>query len=89
MYTWVLILAILAGFSSPVQSKILVSERGPLVYFNSMDSIRSVELNKIAARCYIVLELIDSTHSIQLKQDLVSSIDTTYYQLGYDNLYGN
>ncbi len=71
---------------------------GPVQFFNSLDSAKSATLTKLAGRCYCLLQLLDSTHSRQLKLDLdqnsavkdsVGSRDSVFYVLDFNNLEGN
>lgn len=62
---------------------------GPVMYFNSLDTALGARLDNIARRCYCFLQYLDSSRSIHLKLDVAVSTDTTYYQVRYDNLYGD
>ena len=90
MNKWLLLIVALPGYNIiPLQAQTLVTEMGPIMYFNSLDSTKSAILNRVARRCNCILRFIDSTHLVHLKLDLAISTDTIVYQLGYDNLYGN
>ncbi len=84
--------------SSGTHAQTLVSRMGPVQFFNSLDSAKSATLTKLAGRCYCLLQLLDSTHSRQLKLDLdqnsavkdsVGSRDSVFYVLDFNNLEGN
>lgn len=56
----------------------IVSEMGPVMFYNSLDSARSALLNHIARRAYCVLLNEDSSHTIHLKLDLGTRPDSVY-----------
>ena len=63
-----LLMACFSGFL--LQAQTMVSEMGPVMYYNSLDSARGATLNRIALRAYCVLQVSDTTHIIHLKLDL-------------------
>lgn len=76
-------------FPIGVSAQTLVSQMGPVQFFNSLDSAKSATLTKIAGRCFCMMQLIDSTHAMQLKLDLAGSSDSVFYLLDFNNLEGN
>jgi len=67
----------------------IITEMDKVTYYNSLDTSVSAAFNKIAwlCNCYLLKNYPKSTVSIKL--DMEISKDTTYYEVGFDNLYGN
>jgi hypothetical protein len=84
-----LVLLLGSTFCSTAQT--LVSQMGPVRFFNSLDSAKSAQLTGIAGRCYCLLQILDSTHSKRLKLDLGETAvnDSVFYLLDFNNLSGD
>ena len=70
----------------------VISESGRLLYFNSLDSAQGATLNRFATLTACWLYNFDGRDSFPILLDLrpgADSTDTSSYELGYDNLYGN
>jgi hypothetical protein len=67
----------------------IITEMDKVTYYNSLDTSISAGFNKIAwlCNCYILKNYPKTT--IPIKLDMEISKDTMYYEVGYDNLYGN
>jgi len=67
----------------------IITEMDKVTYYNSLDTSVSAAFNKIAwlCNCYILKNYPRTT--LQVKLDMEVSKDTVYYEVGYDNLYGN
>lgn len=75
--------------SSSSRAQTLVSRMGPVQFFNSLDSAKSARLTRIAGRCFCMMQLLDSTRSIQLKLDLAEASDSVFYVLDFNILDGH
>jgi hypothetical protein len=68
----------------------LVYEVGKVIYSNSRDSAQSKFLHNVAVRCnQFIQEYYPKQDSISVRLNITWTADTTFYQLGYDNLAGN
>lgn len=67
----------------------IVTEMGKVTYYNSLDTSVSSVYNKVAWLCNCYLRANYPKSPILVKLDMEISKDTIYYQVGYDNLYGN
>lgn len=67
----------------------IITEMDKITYYNSLDTSVSATFNKIAwlCNCYLLKNYPKST--IPVKLDMEISKDTAYYEVGFDNLYGN
>lgn len=74
------------------QAQTLISQMGPVRFFNSLDSAKSATLTRIAGKCFCMLQHLDSSHSRQLKLDLAQNTqsgDSVFYFLDFNNLQGD
>jgi hypothetical protein len=73
-------------------AQILTTQIGRMRFYNTLDSAKSAWITALSRRCYCLLQITDSTHSIPLRLDLdtePSSADTAVYKLDYNILSGN
>ncbi|HSC39850.1 MAG TPA: hypothetical protein VLD19_18335 [Chitinophagaceae bacterium] len=72
-----------------ISAQTIITEMDRVTYYNSLDTSVSAVFNKIAwlCNCYLLKNYPKSP--VQIKLDMELSKDTMYYEVGYDNLYGN
>ncbi len=67
----------------------IITEMDKVTYYNSLDTSVSSVYNKVASLCNCYLRANYPKSLVLVKLDMEISKDTVYYQVGYDNLYGN
>ena len=70
------------------QNKLTVIEN--ITYLDSDDSVKSERIKKISKQCNCFIKKnYPGIKTLSVLLDIEDCSDTTYYQLGYDNIYGN
>ena len=86
----VLLLVVMAmPCSAPAFAQTIITEMDKVTYYNSLDTSIGSVFNKIAWLCNCYMRKNYPQSPVLVKLDMELSKDTMYYELGYDNLYGN
>jgi len=71
-------------------SQTIISQQKRVIYFNSTDADEKKILSDLAKKINCFIERYHvKDDSLMVLLDVSVGIDTSYYQIGYDNLYGS
>lgn len=85
-----IVILILFGIFKNSFSQTVISTRGKIVFFDDKDTSKSRQLHDIAKLCSSYIQKFYPKVTLpNVLLDIELSKDTSYSQLGYDNIYGN
>ncbi len=86
----IIVFLLLIGSSRNLLSQTIITTVGKVIFFDNKDSLKSKQLHEIAKLCDCYIQKFYSGVKLpNILLDVEQSKDTAYYQLGYDNIYGN